>query len=153
MFAVYLNEGSFTGSTPFPVIPCFPGTNVAQEGTITIIDAVSPGSNYIPGDLLIVSTVSGSGFSGKFDTFTNGSITKVQVVRPGSGYVQSSLSSTLISVVYSGTEVLQDGSVSDFVIDSVGTNYLSGDILVSGSQGAGVVASFTVSNKIGSFER
>ena len=136
------------------MIPCFPGTNVAQEGTITIVDAISLGLNYIPGDLLIVhSTVSGSGFSGKFDTFTSGSITKIQVLKPGSGYVQSSLSNALISVVYTGTEVLQDGSVSDFIIDSLGTNYLSGDILVSGSQGAGVAASFTVSNKTGSLER
>ncbi len=153
LFAVYLNEGSFTGSTPFPVIPCFQGTNVAQEGTITIIDAISTGSNYIPGDLLVVSTVSGSGFSGKFETSVSGSIAKIQVIKPGSGYLQNSLSSTILSVVYSGTEILQDGSISEFIIDSVGANYISGDIFVSGSQGTGVVATFTVSNKSGSLER
>jgi hypothetical protein len=148
-----LNEGSFKGSVPFSVIPCYPGTNVAQEGTISIIDTISAGSNYIPGDLLIFSPVSGSGFSGKFNTSSSGSISKINVLNPGSGYVQSSLSSTLVSVVYSGTEMLQDGSVTDVIIDSVGTNFVSGDILISGSQGAGFVASFVASDITGSLKR
>ncbi len=148
-----MNEGSFTGSIPFSVIPCYPGTNVAQEGTITIIDAISAGSNYVSGDLLIVSLVGGAGFYGKFETTSNGSISKIQVLNPGSGFVQSSLSSTFVSVVYSGTDILQDGSVSSFMIDSIGTNFVSGDIVISGSQGTGFIASFTASNATGSLER
>ena len=148
-----MNEGSFTGSIPFSVIPCYPGTNVTQERTITIIDAISAGTNYIPGDLLIVSPVSGSGFYGKFNTSSSGSILIIQVLNPGSGYVQSSLFSTFVSIVYSGTEVLQDGSVSDILIDSTGTNFVSGDILISGSKGTGFIASFAASNTTGSLER
>jgi hypothetical protein len=148
-----LNEGSFTGSRPFSVIPCYPGTNVAQEGTITIIDSISTGSNYVPGDLRIVSLVSGAGFSGIFNTSSSGSLANIQVLNPGAGYVQSSLSTTLISVVYTGTEILQDGSVADFSVDSMGSNYVSGDVLISGSQGSGFVASFAASSTTGSLQR
>ena len=104
---------------------------------------------------MISSSVSttGSGFSGKFSTGMNGSIANIQILNVGSGFSPSDLSNAYISPVYSGTQIIQDGTVSDLILETVGTNYIPGDVLVSGSHGTGFVASFAVSQPNGSLAR
>ena len=109
---------------------------------------LSPGINYVPGDLLISSNVNPGGFDfyGKFSTNVNGSVSGIQIINAGSGYSPNTLSTVLISVVYTGTQQPQDGTVSNLILEATGTNYLPGDIQVIGSQGSGFIASFGVSN-------
>lgn len=132
-----------------------PNSNMTQEGSITRIDVLSTGSNYVAGDLLIASSVSttGSGFYGKFSTGLNGSVSNIQILNVGSGFQPSDLTNSFVSIVYSGTQQVQDGTVSILTLDSVGANYVPGDILISGPRGTGFLASFSVSPINGSLTR
>ena len=109
----------------------------------------------MPGDLFLPSGVSASGygFYGKFSTTVNGSVSNINVTSAGAGFSASDLSNAFISLVYAGTQLPQDGTISNMKIDAFGSNYVPGDVMVTGSQGSGFVASFSVSKGNGSLER
>eukprot|EP00960_Hanusia_phi_P066140 766326-Hanusia_phi.AAC.4 len=150
--------GSGYSQNPDAVVIAFSGTSVSQTGAITSLHIISPGYDYIAGDLIDTGQGNSSGFRGRFEV-KNGSISEVYILEPGTNYWNDIEN---LTIVYSGTELpqvlsrlylalltdlLQSSSISQINIVSKGQNYVNGSLITVGGDGNGFAGTFSVNSQ------
>ena len=111
-----------------------------MDGTVSGIDVIDGGVNYIAGDVVLVS-VGGAGFLAKFSVNATGGVSVVTVQTVGAGYSGQACSTRLVYADGSG-EI--SNSITSIGVVAGGGGYPStgGAVVAAGGGGAGFVGEF-----------
>ena len=112
---------------------------------MTAVGFSGTGTGYIPGEIKVLSTATGAGFTSRFYVDATGVIdTDVNITNHGAGYSLDAVA----SFYYTGTDVRMTSSITELTTVTGGADYMDGALIIPVSATNEFSGSFTVTSGV-----
>jgi len=112
---------------------------------VTAVGFSGTGTGYIPGEIKVLSTATGAGFTSRFYVDATGVIdTDVNITNHGAGYSLDAVA----SFYYTGTDVRMTSSITELTTNTGGADYIDGSLMTPLSATNDFSGSFTVTSGV-----